>query len=159
MGMLDGDDRILGTQGFITFVDFDSPLEEGIVEIPVTESRVKITKYFTGVTSSLNYDRDSDLLFPSKLQVSAEAQGMIQGRFRISRIPQTIIASLYSGTTLPVITFYNSPFRDFCSGYFHINDFELSTPVDGVVDFTATVISEGGIYVNTTPGFSNPPLG
>lgn len=158
MPMLDNDDRILGTQAYITFQDPDNPLEEGVVEIPITDHRVKLMKYFAGVTSSLNYDRDFDLLFPSKLQVSAEAQGQISGRFRLTKIPQTIIASLYSGNTLPIITFYNSLDRDFCSGYFHINDFELSSPVDGVVDYTANVISEGGIVVNTTPGFGNPPL-
>lgn len=158
MPMLDGDDRFLGTEGYITYQDPEDPLESGAVDIPITEFRIKLSKYFAGVTSSLNYAGDLDLLFPSKLQVSAEVQGEIRGRFRLSRIPQTIIASLYSGYTLPLITFFNKLNRDFCVGYFHVNDFELSSPIDGVVDFTASVISEGMVVVNLTPDLINTPL-
>lgn len=157
MPMLDGDDRIIGTNGYVAFQDPDNPLDEGIVEIPVTEYRVRLVKHFQPVTSSINYDRDTDLLFPSKLQVSAEAEGQIRGRFRMSRVPPTIIASLYAGTSLPIFYFYNDLTREFCSGYFHVREFELMSPVGESVDFSATVVSEGGIYVNTDPAYVNPP--
>lgn len=144
--MMFGDDRILGSWGYVTFRDERAFSPE--VEIPITMWSIRSDKLFQDNTSSENYDKDSSLIHPTQVAVATRTEGMIQGRYRVSRVPPTLVNAIYSGEIVPMIVLAFSPVYEFGRGYFQLRNFEINSPVDGVVDFVAVILSEGVFNVN-----------
>lgn len=151
MPMLAYDDRIVGTGGFVTYEDPDDTEQEFPIFIPITSWSVRCTKYFDSITSSQNYDPNSNLLYPSRVQVGMLVEGSIAGRFRMSILPPTLLNAMYFGQTTPIITLYLRGDMEFGNGYFHLSEFEVMFPYDGVVEYQARILSEGMFSANTEP--------
>lgn len=150
MPMLGNDDRIVGTAGFMTYEDPQNTETFGVAGVPITFWSVKCTKQFSDITSSLNYEWSTNLLYPTRLPVAMSVEGTVLGRFRLSVIPVTILAALYSGDILPVFTLYFNDDYEFGNGYFHVQEFEVSAPIDGVVEFQTKILSQGMFQANLT---------
>jgi len=148
MSMLYGDDRTTGTSGFVTFERDDVDLSP--IKIPVTSWEVQCRKAFQDTTNSANYDSDSNLVYPTRSPSTIVTEGEIRGRFRLSRIPVTILSSLYSGGAVPKISLYIRPDFMFGTGYFSISNFAIQSPIDDIVGFDCRIVSYGFFDVNTS---------
>lgn len=162
MPRLANDGRFVGTAGYVTYEDPDNPTEAAPVKIPVTLWSAKIMKSFQSTTNSQNYDPDSGLLYPTRVQTSMSVEGAIQGRFRLDVIPVTLLTAMYLGDTTPIITLYFSGDDEFGNGFFHLSEFETANPCDGVVDFQARIASNGMFLANVAPrllpSYPEPPV-
>lgn len=150
MPMLEGDDRVTGSSGGITFEN--TRVGSGPIFIPVTSWSVRCEKFFQDTTNSANYHWQSSLVYPTQSPCAARVEGEIEGRFRLSTIPYTILASLFDGSTTGyVISLYITQDYLFGIGMFLVSHFATGIPHDDVVNFSSRIISYGPFEVNTSP--------
>lgn len=148
MPMLDGDDRILGTGGFVFYEDPEGGIPS--VEIPIVGWSVRCQKFFQDATNSANYESTSQLVHPTRYQAAVLVEGSLRGIFRLSRIPPTLINGMFSGEIIPTIALYFNEQYEFGEGFFHISDMEVNSPIDGAATFECRIVSHGFFAVNTS---------
>ena len=141
--MPDFRDRLTGKAGFLTYEDEEDTTSTVPIDIPLTSWSVRIVKSFQDKTSSENYDSETNLIYPKQVEVAVATEGVITGRFRLSVIPVTFIAAMYSGDIVPKISLYFTPTEKLGSGYFSVADFDTEVPQDDTVNFTCRTISDG----------------
>lgn len=141
--MPDFRDRLTGKAGFLTYEDEEDTTSTVPIDIPLTSWSVRIVKSFQDKTSSENYDSETNLIYPKQVEVAVATEGVITGRFRLSVIPVTFIAAMYSGDIVPKISLYFTPTEKLGSGYFSVADFDTEVPQDDTVNFTCRIISYG----------------
>ncbi len=147
MPMLYGDDRIVGTGGFVFYEDPAGGIPS--VEIPVLGWSVRCQKFFQDATNSANYESTSELVHPTRYQVAVLVEGSLRGMFRLSRIPPTLVSAMFSGEIIATIALYFNEQYEFGEGFFHVSDMEISSPIDGAVTFNCRIMSHGFFEVNT----------
>jgi hypothetical protein len=148
--MPDFRDRLTGKAGFLTYEDEEDTTSTVPIDIPLTSWSVRIVKSFQDKTSSENYDSETNLIYPKQVEVAVATEGVITGRFRLSVIPVTFIAAMYSGDIVPKISLYFTPTEKLGSGYFSVADFDTEVPQDDTVNFTCRIISYGKFQTETT---------
>jgi hypothetical protein len=174
MPILENDDRVVGTQGYLFFGNpptddppdpsdpfppDDPPFDANSTRIPITLWDCKIDKHTVDATNSTNYHPGTGMIYGVHAQTSINAEGSIEGRFRLSVIPDTIVASLYSDRATPEITLAFAEFFVFAQGFAIITSFRTSNPIDDTVNFWAAWKSYGVFDVNVGQQPINPILG
>lgn len=149
MPTLKDDDRVVGTGGYILWEDENADTPEEI-KVPITHWSIRSQGAFQDLTTSEQYDDETELLYPKQIQVAVSTEGAISGRFRLGTVPSTFVAAMYSGKISPKMTFYLTEDRKFGDGRFNVSDFDAEMPHDGVVTFTCRIIGYGKFSPDTS---------
>lgn len=151
------DDRISGKQGIVLWggAPTSNPSQPPGVILPVTNWSPKVTKMHRDLTSSIQYDSNSQLVWPIRIPEAILIEIDIEGRFRLNTVPQTILKVLFEGdnsNTIVQVALYLNPTNCFCNGYFSIESFSMSIPMDDIVNYVATIKSYGVIKIGDFGG-------
>jgi hypothetical protein len=120
-----------------------SYFQYGGVFIPITRTNLRVDRAMATCTDSSDYEPDANLIGPTQLPVSAVVEGTIEGVFRYSTTPATIIENLFTGLTAVPCVFGLTNQTITGSGYFDITNYTQDTPVEDTVRYTCTVRSNG----------------
>src|SRR5262245_14975149 len=101
MPRLDGDDRIIGTQGSIFIGDINIseedpnpfqnlPTPTGI-DIPITLWSARVTKALADRTTSRNYHPGTKLVYPAHAPTAVNIEVAIEGMFRKTIVPPVLM--------------------------------------------------------------------
>lgn len=115
----------------------------GGVIIPITRTNLKIDRALAPCTDTSDYVPDFNIIGPTQLPVSAVVEGTIEGVYRFSTTPSTIVANLFTGLYAVPCVFGLDGNTIVGSGYFDISNFTQDAPVEDIVRYTCTVRSNG----------------
>jgi hypothetical protein len=111
--------------------------------VPITKATPKVNRVCADSTDSGDYQSQPDMIGPTQIPVSTQVVLSVEGRYRFSVTPSTIVALLFTSATLiPCILGLNSG-TVWGHGYVDITDFETSVPYEDTVTFTCTLTSNG----------------
>jgi hypothetical protein len=115
----------------------------GGTTIPIYRVNVRVTRNVATCTDSSDYDEQADLIGPTQIPVSAICEGTIEGRYRQSTTPSTLIENLFTGVTAVPCIFGLDSQTVVGSGTFDITDYTQDMPIEDVVNYSCTVRSNG----------------
>ena len=142
------DDRISGKQGIVLWggAPTSNPAQPPRTGIPVTNWSPKVNKAHRDLTSTIQYDPNSQLVWPIRIAEAIIIEIDIEGRFRLNTVPTTILQALFrddNNNSIVQVALYLTPTNRFCNGYFTIESFSMGVPMDGIVSYVATIKSYG----------------
>lgn len=133
-------DRLTGKASYFLF---------GGVQIPITKAHHKADRKLADTTDNGDYQQSTDMIAPTQLAVSIGTEFAIEGRYRKSVIPGTIIQALYNSVPGGVLASLGLDASTVVGhGYFDLSDFTTEDPVDDTVTYSCTMKSNGPF----TPG-------
>jgi predicted secreted protein len=173
MSKLEHDDRRVGTQGYMLLseqldlgvdglkfltqspgrsLDFTrQPSEPAFVPIRMWSARV--SRKHSDVTSSVHFDPESNVVWEAALPCAASMEVRVEGVFRLTVLPATVMAALYDGAAFSRVKLGFDKLNPFCEGVFSVSDFLPVNPIDDVVSFAAVLRSYGVVK------FAQEPVG
>jgi hypothetical protein len=128
------DTKITGNQSSFTF--------NGTV-IPIVKASPKVSRTLEDDTDSSNYDSASDMLHKSQTPVSTATELAIEGRFRATTTMAQIVPLLYNSNAAVAVTLKATTSIIFGHGNFDISDFSCDFEPGKMVNYTATLKSNG----------------
>ncbi len=133
--MATGDfDRRSGKACYFTF---------GGLDIPIVKMTPKVTRKLGDTTDNGDYDEDQNMVATTQIPCTYTNEATIEGRFRVSTTPSSWLTRLFTGASNIDIVFGIDNDNIWGSGAFDISDFSTDIPVDDIVNYTATVRSNG----------------
>jgi hypothetical protein len=134
-------DRLTGKASYFIF---------GGVQTPITKISRKVNRKKADTTDNGDYNAPADLLFPTQLIVSATTVLSVEGRYHKSLNPTLNASSIYESTPGGVLAFLGLDTVTVAGhGYFDIEDYEETTPIDDVVTYTMSMTSNGVFTPNS----------
>lgn len=109
----------------------------------VTKVTDKTTRKMGDTTDSTNYDAASDMLWQGQIPIKLSKELSVEGWYDLTITPATLIAQLYTGNApVALIQKINATTTE-GHGQFDLSDFETAKPIDDIVAFTGTLMSNG----------------
>lgn len=134
-------DRLTGKASYFTFNG---------VNIPFTKLTPKVTRKLADSTDSSDYNGTQDMIATTQIPAAYTVEGTMEGRFRLSVIPSTILAGLFTSVTqLPIVIGLNASPTVWGHGLCDISNFQTDIPVDDIVTWTCDVKSWGVFTPNS----------
>lgn len=116
------------------------------VSLKIIKATPKVSPKFGDTTDTSNYDAETDLIYPSQIQVSAPVEFAVEGNYRVSETPSAIIAKMFDGSIGPLaVTFGPKTGLNQFGGNYDISDYNQDNPHDDVVKFSCTLKSNGKV--------------
>ena len=134
-------DRLSGKASYFTFNG---------VNIPFTKLTPKVTRKLGDSTDSGDYNIVQDMIGTTQIPVTYTVEGTVEGRFRKSIIPSTILAQLFTSLTqIPIVVGLDASPTIWGHGLCDISNFQTDIPVDDVVNFSCDIKSWGSFTPNS----------
>jgi hypothetical protein len=136
------DDRLVGKAMTVSY---------GGATLHVTQVSPDVKKEHKDATDTGNYNVSQELLNPSQLPVSVAVEMAIEGFYRKSQTPSVLVAKLFDGSSTGPWAFsftIASGYSHF-SGNYDISNFKITSVVNDIVKWSATIMSNGAISPNS----------
>lgn len=119
-------------------------------QIPITKVGRKVARKKADTTDNGDYNSTTDLLFPTQLIVSATTTFSVEGRYRKSVNPGLNSNAIYESTPGGLLAFFGVDTVTVAGhGYFDIENYEESSPIDDTVTYTMDMTSNGQFTPNS----------
>ena len=129
-------DKISGKQMYLTISG---------TAINITGVTPTVSPKFADTTDSDDFHSGTDLIYPSQIQVSAPVEMSVKGRYNKVKTGPAIIAKMFTGGGPYAVTFGVATGYAHFSGNYDISDFQIDGEVEGEVNYSCTIKSNGVI--------------
>ena len=126
-------DRIAGVAGYVVYNG---------ATLPITKWSGAIERKLADSTDTGDYNLTANIIGPTQIPVTARVNVDVEGRFRKSATPG-LIAFALSGNLSVTGTLGLDASTVFCTGNFDMSNLSVDLPVDDVVTFKCTLMSNG----------------
>ncbi len=127
-------DRLTGKSGYLVF---------GGINVPITKWSMKTNRNLPDSTDNGDYNGGDDQIYHTRIPVSVDSDVSIEGRYRKSVMPASLVAVLFTGANAVPTTLGLDTQTVYGHGNFDLMDFTCDLPIEDMVTFTATLKSNG----------------
>jgi hypothetical protein len=120
------------------------------VNIPITKMDATLERKMGDTTDNGDYNATQDLVWTTQIPCTGKVTGTMEGRFRLSITPLSIMAGLFTSLTqIPIVIGINLTPTVWGHGLCDISNFKTSIPVEDVITWTCDFVSWGSFTPNS----------